>query len=179
MRKTLDPVRTLQCAGFLLRTSLAKRGGSLRHESPRFMRFGRRSAPAVIARMRVVRFVATYGLESGAVGRRNPSGGYSGSRARTYAVDTRPGIISGRVISGAANSMTKPNEYRKTYILSEDVSYSAATVLRKGTHASDGTLERGRVVWLENDPQAAGEVPAYAEGVGLVLVTASSVQPAG
>ncbi len=74
--------------------------------------------------------------------------------------------------------MTKPNEYRKTYVLSEDVSYSAATLLRKGTHASDGTLARGRVVWLENDPQAS-EVPAYAEGVGVVMLTASSVQPAG
>ena len=74
--------------------------------------------------------------------------------------------------------MTKPNEYRKTYVVSEDVSYSTSSVLQKGTHASDGTLQRGRVVWLESDPQAA-EVPAYAEGVGLVLVASSSVQPAG
>ncbi len=74
--------------------------------------------------------------------------------------------------------MTKPNEYRKTYVLSMDVPYKNQNASQKGTYAGEGTLHQGRVVWLENDPQADGaEVPAYAEGVGVVLVTANAVQP--
>ena len=72
--------------------------------------------------------------------------------------------------------MTKPNEFRKTYVVSTDVSYHMTG--QKGTHAGDGTLEPGRVVWLENDPQPNGEaVSAYAEGVGVVMVAAEAVQP--
>lgn len=74
--------------------------------------------------------------------------------------------------------MTKPNQYRKTYVISTDVSYQVAEQ-QKGTHAGQGVLSQGRVVWLENDPQRNGEqVPAYAEGVGVVMVAAEAVQPA-
>ena len=73
--------------------------------------------------------------------------------------------------------MTKPNEYRKTYVLSMDVAYNNRDAAHKGTHAGEGVLQRGRVVWLQRDPQADAEVPAYAEGVGLVLLASDSVQP--
>ena len=75
--------------------------------------------------------------------------------------------------------MTKPNEFRKTYVLSTDVSYHV-TQQQKGPHAGEGTLHQGRVVWLENDPQPNGEstqVAAYAEGVGVVMVAPEAVQP--
>lgn len=74
--------------------------------------------------------------------------------------------------------MTKPNEYRKTYVVSTDVAYRQTPAAEKGTHSGEGMLHIGRVVWLENDPQAAGvQVPAYAEGVGVVLLASESVQP--
>lgn len=78
--------------------------------------------------------------------------------------------------------MTKPNEYRKTYVLSTDASYTNTNAPGKGAHCGEGTLHRGRVVWLENDPQPADsgvEVPAYAEGVGVVLLASTSVQSVG
>ncbi len=75
--------------------------------------------------------------------------------------------------------MTKPNEFRKTYMVSTDVAYRNTNAARKGTHSSEGTLARGRVVWLENDPQPNGEkVEVYAEGVGVVLLASEAVQPA-
>ncbi len=78
--------------------------------------------------------------------------------------------------------MTKPNEYRKTYVVSTDVSYANTNASEKGPHCGEGTLHKGRVVWLENDPQPSDggvQVPAYAEGVGVVLLASSSVQRAG
>ena len=73
--------------------------------------------------------------------------------------------------------MTKPNQFRKTYVLRTDVSYNN-TQQQKGTHAAEGMLFQGRVVWLENDPQPNGsEVAAYAEGVGVVLLACDAVQP--
>lgn len=76
----------------------------------------------------------------------------------------------------SSDPMTKPNEFRKTYVLSTDVSYHASQE-QKGTHAGDGMLHQGRVVWLENDPQPNIEVAAYAEGVGVVLLAPEAVQP--
>ena len=76
--------------------------------------------------------------------------------------------------------MTKPNQYRKTYVLSADVPYHNASAPQKGPHSGVGTLCRGRVVWLEQDPEPANEsaeISAYAEGVGIVLVAPSAVQP--
>lgn len=75
--------------------------------------------------------------------------------------------------------MTKPNEFRKTYVIRTDVSYRV-NEQQKGTHAGEGTLHPGRVVWLEADPEpneAGHEVAAYAEGVGVVLLTPEAVQP--
>lgn len=73
--------------------------------------------------------------------------------------------------------MTKPNEFRKTYVLSTDVCYHISQE-QKGSHAGDGTLHQGRVVWLENDPQPDGdEIAAYAEGIGVVLLAPETVQP--
>jgi len=76
--------------------------------------------------------------------------------------------------------MTKPNDYRETYMLATDVPYSNVAPSTKGTHAAQGILHRGRVVWLQNDPpMTGGEAPisAYAEGVGLVVLASNAVQP--
>lgn len=76
--------------------------------------------------------------------------------------------------------MTKPNEYRATYILSTDAPYRNTEASSKGAHAGEGTLHKGRVVWLQKDVETRNndaQVSAYAEGVGLVLLASSSVEP--
>lgn len=77
--------------------------------------------------------------------------------------------------------MTKPNDYRATYIVSTDVPYHNSEASTKGTHSGDGTLCRGRVVWLQNEADASNKdapVSAYAEGVGLVLLASGCIEPA-
>jgi len=74
--------------------------------------------------------------------------------------------------------MTKPNEYRETYVLARDMPYRNTGTATGGAYCSEGMLERGRVVWLQGDMQATDEdsqVSAYAEGVGFVLVTPRSI----
>ncbi len=76
--------------------------------------------------------------------------------------------------------MTKPTEYRETYMLAADVPYRNTGSPVKGTHAGEGTLHRGRVVWLQENPPAINgetQVSAYAEGVGLVVLASNSIQP--
>ena len=92
--------------------------------------------------------------------------------------------------------MTKPNDYRETYVLATDVPYGASDASPRGTHADSGMLRRGRVVWLRKGPQSAGpdgqpsvgldgqpsaapdaQVSAYAEGVGLVLLASTCIEP--
>jgi hypothetical protein len=75
--------------------------------------------------------------------------------------------------------MTKPNEFKETYILAADVPYCNTGASSTGPHSSEGMLYRGRVVWLENRPQSAenSKVTAYAEGVGLVVLASGSVEP--
>ncbi len=76
---------------------------------------------------------------------------------------------------------TKPNEFRKSYVLSTDVPYNTGGAANKGTHSGEGMLHQGRVVWLADDPRSADgseQVPAYAEGVGVVLLASACMQPA-
>ena len=74
--------------------------------------------------------------------------------------------------------MEKPSEYRETYVLSMDVAYDNAGAVIRGTHASRGMLSQGRVVWLREEPKPAAEtpVPAYAEGVGIVMLAPDALQ---
>ena len=75
--------------------------------------------------------------------------------------------------------MTKPNDFRETYILAADVPYRVADPISHGTHAGEGTLHRGRVVWLRNEApprEAQTQIPVFAEGVGLVLLDSNSVE---
>ena len=68
--------------------------------------------------------------------------------------------------------MQQPKEYRVEYIVEEDVPYRNADPNAKGTHAGDGVFHKGRVVWLAKTlgEDEASEVPAYADGAGMVLV---------
>ncbi len=74
--------------------------------------------------------------------------------------------------------MEKPSEYQQTYVLSMDVEYNNAGAAIRGTHSSQGLLSQGRVVWLREDPHPATEtpVPAYAEGVGIVMLAPEAVK---
>jgi hypothetical protein len=67
----------------------------------------------------------------------------------------------------------KPDDYRETCTVISDIHYQVREGTAQGTHPSSGTLHKGRVVWLQKDPQqsnAESLVPAYAEGVGIVLL---------
>ena len=68
--------------------------------------------------------------------------------------------------------MQQPKEYRLGYFVTGDVSYRNADPSVKGTHAGDGIFQTGRVVWLAKTITAdeSGEVQAYADGAGLILV---------
>jgi hypothetical protein len=78
--------------------------------------------------------------------------------------------------------MTKPNNFKETYIINEDTAYSGAGELRGGDgQLSQGWVHRGRVVWLENDlPSVARStaVPVYAEGLGVIQLRASCLDRA-
>jgi hypothetical protein len=43
----------------------------------------------------------------------------------------------------------KPQDHRETFIITHETSYEVAPGDVKGTHASSGTLFRGRVVWTQ------------------------------
>lgn len=75
--------------------------------------------------------------------------------------------------------MTKPIEFRETYVLATDVSYRNTDSDTSGTHSSEGTLHQGRVVWLESRPRPTEQasVTAFAEGVGLVTLSTMAIQP--
>jgi len=68
--------------------------------------------------------------------------------------------------------MQQPKEYRLEYLVTEDVPYKNADPSVKGTHAGDGVFHKGRVVWLAKTIVAdeVGEVQAYADGAGLILI---------
>ncbi len=70
--------------------------------------------------------------------------------------------------------MSKPTEFRHIYILTADIPYSNADKSGGGTQNSEGMLLAGRVVYL-SAPPAADQVPAYAEGLGIVAVKAEAL----
>ena len=72
----------------------------------------------------------------------------------------------------------KPQDHRETCIVTHEISYEVAPGDVKGTHASSGTLYRGRVVWTQKAPNAyvdGEKVSAYAEGVGIVTLDRTSI----
>ncbi len=76
--------------------------------------------------------------------------------------------------------MTKPSDYRRTYVLAMDVPYRNHEQHTTATHASQGVLHRGRVVWLQHDvpgQDQSAQVSAFAEGVGIVVLDARAVEP--
>ena len=68
--------------------------------------------------------------------------------------------------------MAKPGNYRETHTLVEDVTYQHADKAGGATHASEGILRQGRVVWSQGQAEpvqdARERVTVYAEGVGLI-----------
>lgn len=67
----------------------------------------------------------------------------------------------------------KPEGYRETCMVTSDMHYEVRDGTQQGTHPRSGTLHKGRVVWVEKDPERCNAeplVPAYAEGVGIVLL---------
>lgn len=77
--------------------------------------------------------------------------------------------------------MTKPNDFRETYILGMDVAYQNTNTSTKGTHSGEGVLHRGRVVWLQGSVEGVDEeteVTAYAEGVGIVALSSGCLDRA-
>lgn len=78
--------------------------------------------------------------------------------------------------------MTKPKEFRSTCITTCEIPYEVQDGALKGTHASKGILENGRVVWLKAQSEEERPdfmVPAYAEGVGIILLDSRRVAPQG
>jgi len=74
--------------------------------------------------------------------------------------------------------MQQPKQYQVEYMVIEDAPYRNVDPNAKGTHAGDGVFHEGRVVWLAKALEAdeAGEVQAYADGAGLVLVNCRSLK---
>ena len=72
----------------------------------------------------------------------------------------------------------KPQDHRETCVITHETSYEVAPGDIKGTHASSGTLHRGRVVWTQKTPGAYADgekVSAYAEGVGIVTLDRTGI----
>jgi hypothetical protein len=72
----------------------------------------------------------------------------------------------------------KPQDHRQTCIVTHETSYEVVAGSVKGTHASSGTLYRGRVVWTQKAPSAytdGEKVSAYAEGVGIVTLDRAGI----
>jgi hypothetical protein len=68
--------------------------------------------------------------------------------------------------------MTRPDHYKETYVLNTDTAYGN-TDAEEDPQAIKGSLQRGRVVWLQNDPpghMSCRRITAYAEGIGMVLL---------
>lgn len=74
--------------------------------------------------------------------------------------------------------MSKPNDYRETHIITEDVSYQNANKAGGGTQASQGILRQGRVVWSQGQELHAdpiNNVTVYAEGIGIIDLPAEAL----
>jgi hypothetical protein len=73
-----------------------------------------------------------------------------------------------------------PNEFRHEYVVLADTRFTVPDLLLKGTHSSEGMLEKGRVIWLRDKLRPdfpEHEVSAYADGAGVVIVDAQHLKP--
>ena len=71
-----------------------------------------------------------------------------------------------------------PADYTEQRVVTQDVPYHVEGL--KGTHADDGTLHLGRVVWVKKGTEAQNpdqRVSVYAEGAGLVSVESRFLRP--
>lgn len=74
-----------------------------------------------------------------------------------------------------------PNTHRHSYVITQPTNYQVIDSSARGSQASKGKLEVGRVVWLEKDLEEwDGEtcVPAYADGIGHISVDRKLVRKA-
>ena len=72
----------------------------------------------------------------------------------------------------------KPNEYRESYTVTQDIPFSLQEGQTQGTHSSTGVLEIGRVVWIREHAEENTLEPqtvVYAEGVGLMSLESSNL----
>jgi hypothetical protein len=77
--------------------------------------------------------------------------------------------------------MTRPNIYKETSVLNEDTAYGNVGLAEEGLQSSDGSLQRGLVVWLEKDTLlelSFTSASAYTEGIGVVRVSTKSLDRA-
>jgi hypothetical protein len=77
--------------------------------------------------------------------------------------------------------MTRPDRYKETYVLNTDTAYGNTDTAEEDPHAIKGSLQRGRVVWLQNDPPthvSCTRVTAYAEGIGMVILNTTCLDRA-
>lgn len=71
----------------------------------------------------------------------------------------------------------RPVEYSRTFIVMQDVAYTAVEENAAKAVPRIGMLPVGRVVWLPNEEQQLGEarVMAFAEGLGRIAVSRNSL----
>ena len=71
-----------------------------------------------------------------------------------------------------------PAEYSEERVLSQDIPYQVEGL--KGTHAANGILHLGRIVWVRKGTEEQSpdqHVSAYADGVGLVSLESRFLEP--
>ena len=82
-------------------------------------------------------------------------------------------IPAGRSKKLKVGNMVSPLSFKTEYVLTQSVPYECADEGTKGTNASKGILQTGRVVWLESGAigsETANRVRVYADGIGIVLL---------
>lgn len=71
-----------------------------------------------------------------------------------------------------------PTRYTHACVVMRQMPYSVAGQCREEAQPSSGTLEIGRVVWLDSELDVNGEerVDAYASGIGAILLDPAGLQ---
>ena len=59
-------------------------------------------------------------------------------------------FVNARVVSCRWVNMVRPLNFKTEYVLTQSVPYECADEGTKGTNASKGILQTGRVVWLDS-----------------------------
>lgn len=73
----------------------------------------------------------------------------------------------------------KPAEYCQSCVITAKTAYQADLEHLKGTQAAVGTVEAGRVVWLEQNPndfESNDLRTCYAEGIGIIAIPSNHLQ---